>query len=171
MSKSGIFVTGGLFAALCTAIAVPLFALPVLAQSKAPLPPLPPKPPAFESMDANKDGTLTREEFEAFALKGCAPLPPQDRSAKGRRALPDDEAKGPQALDSDKDGRISWVEFSAPLKARFEAVDANKNGFIDSDERPKGQADAPHDHVGHKWREGPPHGPCAPAEEPSPVKK
>ena len=53
-----------------------------------------------------------------------------------------------EAADTDHDGKISWAEFQAAatahLKARFDRLDANHDGFIEKDEMP-GHGDR-HDH-------------------------
>jgi len=106
-------------------------------------PPRPPAPVAFEAIDANKDGKITPEEFKAFHPDLCPPdMGKKDFPRKNK--APDQMHGGPmrppalESLDADKDGKLSWAEFSAPLKARFEALDTNKNGFVDADEKPKG---------------------------------
>lgn len=57
-----------------------------------------------------------------------------------------------EAADTDHDGKISWAEFQAAatahLKARFDRLDANHDGFIEKDEMP-GHGDR-HDHDG-RW--------------------
>lgn len=39
------------------------------------------------------------------------------------------------ALDSDKDGKVSFAEFTAVQKKHFDGMDANKDGSIDEAER------------------------------------
>lgn len=140
--------------------------LPVLAQGNgAPLPPNPPMgPPPFEAIDTNKDGQISPAELAAFRPPHCGP---EGLSGKGSKGL---GPAGPEGLDSDKDGRLSWAEFSAPMKAHFDEIDANKNGYIDADETPKGPP-VPH----HERRKGPKgegdrlmfrHGPCGPDKVP-----
>ncbi|MDC7684722.1 EF-hand domain-containing protein [Asticcacaulis sp. BYS171W] len=95
-------------------LAVPVFVLPAVAQPAPPKPDRLPHPPAFEDIDTNKDGKLTPDEFKAFADTHC----------------------GPPKIDANADGKVSLDEFLAPAKAHFAEIDANKNGFIDGDEKP-----------------------------------
>lgn len=82
----------------------------------------------FKAADTNGDGMLSRAEFDAA-----------DRMHAGR----DGHRHGPHAtrgdrmatLDKDGDGRISRAEAAdSPLAARFDSLDANKDGFLDRDE-------------------------------------
>jgi len=61
-------------------------------------PPQPPMPNIFKQIDANGDGKLTKEEVEAWFGNQGRPMPDE---------LWDNE-------DKDKDGFISWDEFSGP---------------------------------------------------------
>lgn len=123
MTRNRLFLSG-----LVAGSALIVASLPVWAEDKtAP----PPPPPAFEAMDSNKDGQISQAEFEAFRPPHCAPEGTEGPDAKG-------PPMGPprlETLDTDHDGKLSWAEVSAPLKARFDAADSNKNGFIDEDER------------------------------------
>jgi|GEM_PF-1046864 len=123
-------------------------ALPVLARSEAPARPVagpPPGAPSFEAIDTNGDGKITPEEFAAFREARCPPDPGkhgEGKDGKGGGKRPGPERgpgmPGPEGLDTDKDGKLSWAEFSAPARARFDALDTNKNGFIEKDEMSKG---------------------------------
>jgi Ca2+-binding EF-hand superfamily protein len=86
---------------------------------------------AFERIDADKNGAISLDEFQAGKGRGKGP-----------------EGKGPQDADTDKDGKISFDEFKAAkpphagaaptdeqVKAHFDKMDANKDGFISADER------------------------------------
>lgn len=108
--------------------------------------------PDFESLDSDGDGAVTLAEFEAGA-----PTPPTlaeifDRlDADGDGLLSESEMqrghggrhgpRGPRFMDEDQDGLISQEEFlsNAPDRARdpsalFERIDANADGYLDSDE-------------------------------------
>ncbi|WP_343684418.1 hypothetical protein [Asticcacaulis sp.] len=125
MTRNRLFLSG-----LVAGSALIVASLPVWAEDKAAPPP--PPPPAFEAMDSNRDGQISKAEFEAFRPPHCAPVGTEGPDAKG-------PPMGPprlETLDTDHDGKLSWAEVSVPLKAQFDAADSNKNGFIDSDERP-----------------------------------
>lgn len=123
MTRNRLFLSG-----LVVGSALIVASLPVSAEDKAAPPP---PPPVFEAMDSNKDGQISKAEFEAFRPSHCAPVGTEGPDAKG-------PPMGPlrlEMLDTDHDGKLSWAEVSAPLKAHFDAADSNKNGFIDADER------------------------------------
>jgi hypothetical protein len=71
---------------------------------------------AFARLDTNKDGTISKAEFDAKA-----PLP----TIKEPNAQP-----FLNRFDSNKDGSISQDEFRAPTLANFEKMDANKDGTL-----------------------------------------
>ena len=74
----------------------------------------------FDAIDANHDGQVTMEEMHAFHAA--------HRGAHRGGFL----AK----LDADKDGRISREEANAAPRfaERFDAIDANRDGFVTPDE-------------------------------------
>jgi Ca2+-binding EF-hand superfamily protein len=91
---------------------------------------------AFDRIDADKSGAISLDEFQAGKGRGQRP------EGKGPAG------KGPQDADTDKDGKIRFDEFKAAKpphagtaptdeqqKTRFDAMDANKDGFISADER------------------------------------
>lgn len=78
----------------------------------------------FDTIDTNKDGTLSKEEM------------PRRGDRDGRRH--GGRGDGPRAamakLDADKDGRVSRAESAAGegrLASRFDEMDVNKDGFLD----------------------------------------
>ena len=77
----------------------------------------------FDEIDANHDGQVTADELRAFHQKMH-----QVRMAKGGGWF--------KKLDTDGDGRISRAEAQAAprLAARFDDIDANKDGFLTPDE-------------------------------------
>lgn len=120
MTRNRLFLSG-----LVAGSALVVASLPVWAEDKAA------PQPVFEAMDSNKDGQISKAEFEAFRPPHCALVGTEGPDAKG-------PPMGPprvETLDTDRDGKLSWAEVSAPLKAHFDAADSNKNGFIDADER------------------------------------
>ena len=76
----------------------------------------------FKQLDTNKDGRLSPAEFSAIA--------PPIRTAE----TPDQVLK---ALDSDGDGKVSAAEFRAPQAAKFNKVDANRDGIATPEEMRK----------------------------------
>ncbi|HAU81930.1 MAG TPA: hypothetical protein DCW96_14890 [Stenotrophomonas sp.] len=78
----------------------------------------------FDTLDANKDGKLSREELPRWHGK---------RHGRGPGGHGDWMAK----LDTNKDGRISREEAKADprLAAGFDAMDVNKDGYLDKADR------------------------------------
>ena len=77
---------------------------------------------AFERLDADKDGFLTREEVRAAEAPGGGP------AEMMRRMI--------QRADQNRDGKVTREEFeeafpNAPAE-RFERLDSNKDGVLDS---------------------------------------
>jgi hypothetical protein len=73
----------------------------------------------FTEMDKNKDGFLARDEMMADRPGGMP--------AGGKRAF------GRGDIDADKDGKISKAEFLANSRM-FDRLDANKDGKVDQPE-------------------------------------
>lgn len=143
MSRVGVsWAAAGALALLCT--------LPALAadSSQSADKKAGPMPPAFSDIDTNHDGVISAAEFEAFK-----PKPPEGGPAGDGAALPPPHGgpdmpppggheggpggrRGPDltTLDTNKDGKVSFEEFSAPMKAHFTAMDTNKDGFLDEAE-------------------------------------
>jgi Ca2+-binding EF-hand superfamily protein len=98
----------------------------------------------MEKADANKDGIVTREEFQNMRLEMFDKL---DRNKDGFLSQDDapkrrlraggggerlEEMK--QELDKDGDGRISREEFANGPMLAFEKADTNRDGKLDSAE-------------------------------------
>ena len=76
---------------------------------------------AFRRLDANKDGSLTLQEFNAQAA--AAALPRANATPVLNRR------------DTNKDGKVSLAENRAPLMAQFDRADTNKDGTLSADEQ------------------------------------
>lgn len=115
----------------------------------------------FAEIDENGDGKLSDEEFRGHhgpggeninvRIEGPGSHGSGDAEWVERRGpqdgRPGEEVRiirhgpghgpggeGPGDLDKDKDGKISFDEFAAPLREHFQEADKNKNGFLDKDE-------------------------------------
>jgi Ca2+-binding EF-hand superfamily protein len=82
----------------------------------------------FTKLDTNKDGQLSKAEFMA-----AAPV---------TSSTPPNGAKLLAVLDKNKDGKVVIDEYRAPILARFDAIDTNKDGVISDAERASAQAKA-----------------------------
>ena len=78
----------------------------------------------FDQIDANKDGQITQDELRAF-------------HEQRRVAMEQKRGEHWKKIDTDGDGRISRAEAQANaprLFEHFDAIDANRDGFITPDE-------------------------------------
>jgi len=75
---------------------------------------------AFRKLDADKNGTLTLQEFNAVA--SAQALPKADVAPLLNR------------MDTNKDGKISLAENRGPAMAQFDRADTNKDGTLSVDE-------------------------------------
>ena len=78
----------------------------------------------FKTLDKDKNGQLSFEEFRAVAAGRMAQLP----------------ANAMQQLDANKDGKISAAEFKTPALSAFDRIDLNKDGTLSPDEKQKATA-------------------------------
>jgi Ca2+-binding EF-hand superfamily protein len=83
----------------------------------------------FVKLDTNKDGQLSKAEFMV-----AAPSTP---------ATPPNGAKVLAQIDKNKDGKAGADEYRAPVLARFDALDTNKDGTISPAERQAAEARNP----------------------------
>ena len=76
---------------------------------------------AFRRLDADKNGALTLQEFNAIAA--ATPLPKANATPLLTR------------LDTNKDGKVSLAENRAPNLAQFDRADTNRDGTLSVEER------------------------------------
>jgi Ca2+-binding EF-hand superfamily protein len=110
----------------------------------------------FTRLDADKDEFLSREEFARLPDRPTAdPAPPKPETGQPEKPEPQtpaseaspatDQPRPAQAIrrllsmDADGDGRVSRDEFKGRPTA-FGRLDANKDGFLDRDDRPADKA-------------------------------
>lgn len=87
----------------------------------------------FKNMDKSGNGTLSRMEYvKAVEDEALAAMP---ASVKASQKQTDIRFK---AIDTDKNGAMTWAEFEASGFRMFDRLDTNKDGFIaDDDPAPK----------------------------------
>ena len=99
----------------------------------------------FADLDTNKDGFVSADELKAFGDKmhaewaqkhaDQADNKPADGKPNGHRG--DFTQHILERVDTDKDGKISKVEFDAEGSKMFAKLDENSDGKIASDEMPQ----------------------------------
>ncbi|GAB2179560.1 hypothetical protein [Dongia sp. agr-C8] len=102
----------------------------------------------LERVDADKDGKISKAEFDAEGAKMFAKL---DENSDGKIA----ENEMPQRhwarfggkmfdrMDADNDGKVTKAEFQAAGEQMFQRMDKNGDGIIEKDEMQKPQGDMP----------------------------
>ena len=160
------YLTGGALAALAL----------VAVQSQAQTPPAPPPVPANGAapvehvceVDTTVDGKTTTYRYVVRKFDGAPgdlpPLPadgpPNGQPGDQTGDLGPGHIMGPHhpldlaQLDTDKNGKVSFAEFTAPMHDMFDRLDANHDGTLDASELPRpGMGD-------HHWdlRDGDGHG-------------
>src|SRR5690242_4796631 len=78
--------------------------------------------------DANKDGILTRAEFDTAVASGK--LKPHHSKMRGSQLV-----RLFDSADANRDGRLSLDEARQAMLQRFDAADANRDGVLTPDER------------------------------------
>ena len=118
----------------------------------------------FDKLDTNHDGKLTPDEMMAghhmmMMHHGGAgdhgtmdmPAPPpgghmmymnEDGPGDHQVRIEIRRHGGPDEMDANHDGRLSFEEFAAPMREVFDEMDANHDGFID-----KAEQEAAHHHM------------------------
>jgi hypothetical protein len=97
----------------------------------------------FERIDADKDGNISRAEWDQHGAERAAKRAEAGEGRKGKRhAMLGHRGKrgGHHAMmmgkaDTDGDKAISQAEFQAAALARFGAADANQDGQVTAEER------------------------------------
>jgi Ca2+-binding EF-hand superfamily protein len=84
-------------------------------------------PAALRTLDRNKDGKLTRDEFLSPFRGEGGPAGPNPAEVVARM----------MAFDKDGDGKLSKDELPERMRGLLERADANKDGFVDKDELTK----------------------------------
>lgn len=117
---------------------IPVVALLAGCESTPSTAPAPAVPNRFELADTNKDGKLS--ELELSNGVDSTVFAARDRDKNGgitaSECIPE-EMKDFKASDTNKDGMVTYAEFSAHARksperaAGFKEADTNKDGFLD----------------------------------------
>lgn len=114
----------------------------------------PPRHHNLLGLDANNDGTLTRQEFDTGRAASFARLDANNdgqvtreemRAQRGERGehagrrghRGGHRGMGLERADANNDGNVTREEFLARPTAMFARLDANSDGVISADERPQ----------------------------------
>ena len=97
---------------------------------------------AFDRLDADDSGAISFEELTAgreqrgeARAERRGPDGPRFGRRGGRGGPGPVNRLGARAADADNDGAVSQAEFTTAALARFDRIDANKDGTIGADER------------------------------------
>ena len=101
----------------------------------------------WAKLDANNNGKIDKDEMDHGPMM-MGPGGPHGPGHPGgpmrveiHRGGPDgaDVRHGPEDLDANKDGKVSFDEFAAPLKDVFAHLDKDKSGYLEKGEEPDGE--------------------------------
>jgi len=84
----------------------------------------------FSEIDENKDGALTRQEIELFQSE-------TKNNRKNRTNKKEPFSELLEKRDANEDGKLSEEEVRGRLKANFDKIDLDGDGFISEDEQIK----------------------------------
>lgn len=87
----------------------------------------------FTKIDANSDGSVSRDEYMSYSAKAKPTSAKPGDSAKATKSS-ERKAKFFERLDADKSGAISGQEWDAIAEKQFAAVDADKDGKVTKEE-------------------------------------
>jgi Ca2+-binding EF-hand superfamily protein len=104
----------------------------------------------FEGLDADSNGSITRDEFMAFERpgKGMGKGEGGWKHRMGHRGGGHHGKMMMKMADTNNDGAVSQAEFTASAGKRFDSIDANNDGQITKEER-----QAHHQEMRGKWRD------------------
>jgi len=112
---------------LAAAFAATLTAVPALAQDA------PRGAGMFGRLDANKDGVITKEEYDADVAARFARLD-TDKDGKVSQAERDAAGRGGGMGMRNMTGDVTLADMQAQAQRRFDRLDANHDGKIDQAE-------------------------------------
>ena len=104
---------------------------------------------AFDRLDANRDGSISRAEFGAarqVRIEKRVMVDGQPRQPGAMRMMRRGGGGGMlgpallQRADANRDGRVSLAEATGAALQQFDMIDRNRDGRITPDERPAGRA-------------------------------
>lgn len=81
------------------------------------------QPPAFSEIDADGDGFVSEEEFNAFRAERHAKMADEGRPMKGMATAP-----AFADVDTDGDGKLSEAELTAAQQAHMQAMHQEQGG-------------------------------------------
>jgi hypothetical protein len=96
---------------------------------------------AFERLDSNRDGSISRQEWDAGRAARQQRMAARGERAPGARRIGGMRMGGGfggrmfEMADANKDGRVTLAEAQAAALRHFDTVDSNRDGRITPDER------------------------------------
>ncbi|NYT39875.1 EF-hand domain-containing protein [Sphingomonas sp. R-74633] len=86
----------------------------------------------FDQMDADKDGVITKDEYNADIAARFAKI---DTNKDGKISADERTAAGPRAGGRGMTDDMTLADMQAMAAKRFDRIDTNKDGKIDQAER------------------------------------